>query len=303
MIETMLFRKPVVGDGSIVAGAFTPKAASSVGHGGHAIALIDNKIYVYGGSNAVLNTVMEVYDIATDKWTVVAPVGSPPAGRHNAAFCVLNNKLYLFSGCAAVGWTGWTAEAWCYDFTTKVWTRIANCPVTQGLMTAVAIKGKIYLYGGFQGGGGLTTLLEYDPVNNSYRSIAHTKGGRYGHRCLAINDKMYIIAGHDSTGPVLSTLCYDPSDNTWETLPNIPTGTRHPYAGHIGDFIYVYGGYTGSAASVKLWKYNLVTKVWTALPDGTLTTYLGCAVTTPDGVWAHGGGTDTAVFNTLTKIS
>lgn len=303
MIESLLFNKSIKDDGGNIKGDFVSKTASSVGHGGHAIALIDNKIYAYGGSNAVLNTVMEVYDIATDKWTVVPPVGSPPPGRHNAAHCVLNNKLYLFSGCAAVGWTGWTAEAWVYDFATKVWSRLANTPVTQGLMTAVPINGKIYLYGGFQGGGGLTTLLEYDPSSNTYRSISHTMGGRYGHRCLAINNKMYVIAGHDYTGPVLSTLCYDPSNNTWETLPNIPVGTRHLYAGNIGDYIYVYGGYTGSAASLKLWKYNILTKVWTALPDGTLNTYLGCTVTTPDGVWAHGGTTDTAVFNNLTKIS
>lgn len=67
----MLFRKTGDNDGSAVKGTFTTKAASSVGHGGHAIALIDNKIYAYGGSNAALNTVMEVYNIATKVWAAL----------------------------------------------------------------------------------------------------------------------------------------------------------------------------------------------------------------------------------------
>jgi N-acetylneuraminic acid mutarotase len=72
---------------------------------GTACAVIDNKIYVAGGSAASFNpsNILEVYDPATDNWT---PKANMLAARYYPQGAVLNDTFYVSGGIIGSPWTG-----------------------------------------------------------------------------------------------------------------------------------------------------------------------------------------------------
>jgi N-acetylneuraminic acid mutarotase len=68
----------------------------SEGRGGLAAAVLDGRIYVFGGELPfrVLN-LTEMYDPATNSWWVKAPM---PTGRHGLGAVAVGNRIYVVSG-------------------------------------------------------------------------------------------------------------------------------------------------------------------------------------------------------------
>lgn len=275
------------------------KASNSVKNG-HCLVMIGNLIYSYGGSFGAPNNIMEVYDITTDTWSAVTFNNAAPAGRHSPGFCLLDDKLYMFGGSLGTSWGPMSNEAWCYDFATKLWTKLANYPVALALVSAVAIKGKIYLFGGFTGSGPSSPFHEYNPVANTYRNINHSLASRYAHRAVAINDQMYIFGGSVGSTAVKESWKYDPSTNTWTSLMPPPEARPHAYAVAIGTLVYIYGGRQGneSIAIKKLYRFNAITNSWIEMPIGPSLYYLGGAVANTNAIFLHGGMDETTLNST-----
>ncbi|WDK23675.1 kelch domain-containing protein [Colletotrichum graminicola] len=67
--------------------------------GSHSTALVDGKIYTFGGEgnpvgNGIFNNV-EVYDVKADSWEVLAPMPEP---RHGTAAAVVDGRVYIPGG-------------------------------------------------------------------------------------------------------------------------------------------------------------------------------------------------------------
>jgi len=276
---------------NLIVGNYSNMANMPTGRNGEAIALFEGSIYVWGGSYGALNNTMDRYDIATNTWSSVAPANSAPAPRHNTGHCFFNGKLYIFGGSTGVNWGPMTNEAWSYDFATKIWTKLANYPVSLALVSAAVVNGKIYLFGGYTGSAANSPFHEYDPATDTYRTITHSQSARYAQRAVGYGGKFYIFGG--STGPaaVLDTLSYDPSNNTWVTLKQNPYGKPHSYVSIIDHLVYVYAGRQGNdpAPINKLMRYNIQTGNWTELPAGGTPNYLGACVATQNAIYAVGG--------------
>jgi len=276
---------------NLIAGNYSNMAPSPTARSGEVIALFEGGIYVWGGSYGALNNTMERYDIASNTWSSVAPANSAPTPRHNPGHCFLDGKLYIFGGSTGVNWGPMTNEAWSYDFATKIWTKLANYPVSLALVSAAAVNGKIYLFGGFTGTGASSPFHEYDPVANTYRTITHSQYARYGQRAVGYGGKFYIFGGSIGSSTVLDTLSYDPSNNTWATLKQNSYGRPHAYLSIIDHLVYVYAGRQGNEAGPinKLMRYNIQTGNWTELPAGGVPNYMGACVATQNAIYAVGG--------------
>lgn len=285
---------------NIIQGVYANMTPSPTVRNGQCLVMIGNLIYSFGGSFGVLNNTMEVYDINTDTWAAVTFNNAAPAARHSAAYCLLDNKLYMFGGSLGTSWGPMSNEAWCYDFATKLWTKLANYPVSLALVTAVAINGKIYLLGGFNGSGATSPFHEYDPIANTYRAITHSLSARYGHKAVVVNNVMYVFGGSTGPNPVLESWMYNPATNVWTPLKPMPEGKPHSYVVAIGTLIYIYGGRQGneSAAIKKLYRYNTGTGNWTEMPAGSSLYYLGAAVANANAIYMHGGMDVTTLAST-----
>lgn len=284
---------PTLGGDSLpylLKGEYTTMAPSGTARNGQCNVLVGDTIYSYGGSYNSPNNTMEKYHIPSNTWSAVTPNNAAPTARHSPAFCLHEGKLYMFGGATGTTWSGFSNEAWCFDFATLLWTKLANYPVSLAICTAVVINGKIYILGGYNGAAS-SPLYEYDPATDTYRAISHSLTARYGHKAVAYNGKMYVFSG--STGAAAVTECrsYDPATNTWVTLKPAPAGKAHSYIAIIGYLVYLYGGRQGSepAAINKLYRYNITTGNWTELPAGPSTLYLGAGVATNGAMYIHGG--------------
>ncbi|MNM47265.1 N-acetylneuraminate epimerase precursor [compost metagenome] len=283
---------PALGDSTLpylLKGVYSNLAAGSIGRNGQCMALIGNSIYAFSGSFGSLNTVMEKYDIEANTWSIVTPNNAGPTGRHSPGYCVLNGKLYLFGGSTGTSWGPMSNEAWCFDFATLLWTKLANYPVSLALVSACAINGKIYLLGGFTGSGASSPFHEYDPATDTYRTIAHSRSARYGHKAVAVDGKMYLFGGSIGPSAVSEAWSYDPATNIWTALKQMAAGKPHSYVAVIGYLIYIFGGRQGNEPQPinKLYRYNTQTGNWTELPSGPTSYYLGGCVATESAMYLH----------------
>ena len=108
-------------------------------------AVVDGKIYVFGGSPewAVPLAATEAYDPATDTWTKLADMPTPRTGIWAAA---LNGKIYVVGGIA------WENEALAtveeYDPATDSWRSMADMPTPRFLLPVEAVGDEVYAIGG-----------------------------------------------------------------------------------------------------------------------------------------------------------
>ena len=111
--------------------------------------MVNGKIYVIGGETSLharASATVEEYDPATDTWARKADIPTP---RARSASCVVDGKIYVFGGGTGGG-SGYpvmsTVEA--YDPATDTWTRKADMPRVNELLSTSVVGGRIYAIGG-----------------------------------------------------------------------------------------------------------------------------------------------------------
>jgi len=197
----------------------------------------------------------------TDKY---AKVPEPAEEYTNV---VLNNKLYLIGGNAAVLTPGaravHPARVLEYDLAGDKWTQKKQAPFFADHMSAAAYNGKIYVFGGTGAmrqedpNATLNTSWEYDPAADTWKALAAMPSKRTASAATEFGGKIYLIGGStDITSPTGQNLnaglvvgtndTYDPATNRWESHKVMPTPRNHPAVGVVAGKIYVIGGRIGA---------------------------------------------------------
>jgi N-acetylneuraminic acid mutarotase len=139
---------------------------------------------------------------------------------------------------------------------------------------AAELNGKIYLFGGFIGGGthvdGQPSAFEYDPSLNTWRLLAPMKAGRGSPGAAAADGTICVIGGRDPTGKTVNTnSAYDPATNTWkDDLAPLPQARDHLAIGLIDGKVHLVGGRFGAATDPTNEHdiYDPKTNTWTSGP-------------------------------------
>jgi Kelch motif protein len=163
----------------------------------------NGKIYVAGGfiGGSSVTNALRIYDIATNTWTSGANMPTSP-GVEAAAGAVVNGKFYVMGGD---DFTNGLNTNFIYDIATNTWSTGAPLPDSRTNTCGTAESGVIFVYGGVILPAFTTTdtLLEYDPVANSWTNIgsAGTAGhGNYGGIAPWQTGQLLIADGADSMG-------------------------------------------------------------------------------------------------------
>ena len=207
------------------------------GHGGH--------VYAIGGRpTALVGTRLERYTVATDTWTTMTAM---PTARAASTVAVIGNALYVMGGRAADGPCGVPALATVerYDIDTDTWSLVSPLPAARSDFAAVAVGGKIYVFGGCDGALRLNNVDVYNPVTDTW-STAPTDlpgGPRFVLQAGRIGNLVYVIGGGNAAGVVTGLVeVYNTVRDTWSTAAPMPTPRGESGVYSHGARIYVPGG-------------------------------------------------------------
>lgn len=120
-----------------------------------AAAVIDGRLYVVGGRQAVKQAdgslrqvnvpALEVYDPARDRWTSRAPM---PQAQGGLAAAALDGRLYAFGGEQWVPEQKVFAEAWVYEPKRDSWAALPALPTPRHGLGAATLGNRIHVFGG-----------------------------------------------------------------------------------------------------------------------------------------------------------
>ncbi len=168
------------------------------------------------------------------------------------------------------------ANAYKMNVVSGAWSPIANLPTGKQQIGAAAIKGKVYVPGGYVGSFTPTTSAHaYDPATNTWTAIANmpTAVGDYAIASYA-DSLMYIVGGYNGTTDVTTVQIYNVNTNTWTTGTAFAgTAVSGGRMGITGNKIVLVGGYNQvTETSDQAWLGTINTSnpsqiTWTALPS------------------------------------
>ena len=131
------------------------------------------------------------------------------------------------------------------------WAKLEPLPTIRRDLGVAAVNEKIYVIGGRNDDGYLSTNEEYDPATNTWTTKTPMPTPRSDFGIAVVNDKIYCIGGiidFDWSGYGKGILCavnevYDPLTDTWENKTSMPTQRQRPKANVVNGKIYVMGGF------------------------------------------------------------
>jgi len=198
-----------------------------------AVQVVDNKLYVIGGSYASVAAVSTVweYDAVLDTWTSKS---SMPTGRRSLASATVDGRIYTISGVDTGNMISAAVEM--YDPSSNTWEIKSPHPLPRQYLTAEAVNGKIYTFGGNEYS---NKVHEYDPVLDSWTEKSPMPLYISTPNSVTVGDKIFVVGGSGSRDVIM----YDPVADSWETLlDSLPTERSLPLTGEVNGKIYVIGG-------------------------------------------------------------
>ncbi|MCS7033264.1 MAG: hypothetical protein NZ561_04610, partial [Phycisphaerae bacterium] len=211
--------------------------------------VINGKLYVFGGVRYINNVrnfydYTQIYDPATNRWTLGAPVPFKTAAAQTA---LIGGKVYLAGGITEGNVT--TNRAARYDPATNTWTNLANMPgVGRNSAPAGTDGTRLYVFGGRVGGDNpenpRSDILVYSPTSNTWQTLAQTlpvgRGGIV--KAPFINGEFYLMGGETTSSVVGRVDAFNPSSGSFRRLPDMPTPRHGIYPILHNGAIHVPGG-------------------------------------------------------------
>ncbi|MEM2108526.1 MAG: kelch repeat-containing protein [Candidatus Bathyarchaeia archaeon] len=210
---------------------------------GHALAVYQNKIYIFESDGRTY-----VYDPATDTWETKTPMPTP---RTQLTANVVNGKIYLIGGRTGGQYTI-TALNEVYDIATDSWTTKASIPNPVTLYASAVVDGKIYIIGGqneFTQSVNLALVQIYDPATDTWSFGAPIPKIVWNAAAIATTGvwapkRIYVIGGIPDKSMDGTTLnqVYNPENDSWTLGKSMPTARFQLHVAVVNDMIYAMGG-------------------------------------------------------------
>ena len=218
---------------------------------------IDGKIYAIGGNldggqtGFRTVTTLEVYDPASNSWTIKQPMSVNRSLLFAAT--ATNGKIYVMGGVQTNNQPPVSTVEEC-DPVTDSWTTKSNMPVgTYGASAVAASNGKIYIIGGGDLSQNFAAVYEDDPDTDTWVSRTSMPFARNSNGAIEGDDGKIYAFGATTGGGASSVDVYDPLTDIWTSGPVMPaTRSRFGAAKAANGAIYVVGGtYNGSQSDTN----------------------------------------------------
>ncbi|MCL2358826.1 kelch repeat-containing protein [Candidatus Bathycorpusculum sp.] len=149
--------------------SWTTKAPLPKAVKGYGSAVVNNKIYVIGGSNQTYSTSNsglvnnnQVYDVQTDQWTSARAF--PFTVSRGAAVATTGyhapQRIYYFGGFSAEK----NNRTEMFDPVTNSWNTLESMPRLKERLGVVSVSDVLYIIGGFDGNEWVSTVEQFKPM-------------------------------------------------------------------------------------------------------------------------------------------
>jgi N-acetylneuraminic acid mutarotase len=210
-------------------------------------------LYVASGRSTSTGTLIgdfDSYNTATNTWAVLPPV---PTMRAGDAVAYAAGGVYVIGGRTlgsgpCTGGQLSTVER--FDVASGTWSTKAPLPAAVGDAGAMAVGGKIYVFGGcrFNPTTGKLTILKtayvYTPSSNTWAALPSLPVASSGFYGLGVKgSKIYIIGGYNGTGtPNGNVQIFNVTTSTYSAGPTMTTPRGEMGLASVGGKIYAVGG-------------------------------------------------------------
>ena len=138
---------------------------------------------------------------------------------------------------------------------TSPWKKGAPFPEADEELYGVTTNGKLYVFGGWDGGKARGVAYEYDPATDKWTKKSSMPRPAHHAALAAANGKIYVMGGFvppkdtaipvgGAWEPIDNAWEYDPAADSWKSLPPLPGKRGSAVAAEVGGKIYVIGGAT-----------------------------------------------------------
>jgi N-acetylneuraminic acid mutarotase len=235
-----------------------------------AVAALDGKIYVVGGSvtGRMVLSQNEQYDPATESWLERAPL---PRALTHIGLAALNGTLYAVGGFASA-----TADhedavdtLYAYDPKSDSWRSLAKLPSPRGSVGVAALDGKLHVVGG-RGPDKQTIAAHsvYDPATDRWSEAAPLGRARDHLALVVANGALHVIGGRYDGSQNNSDLheIYDQASDRWQSAPRLLTPRSSMAATVAQGMILVDGGECRNGTTyVENEGFDFATNAWAVL--------------------------------------
>ena len=143
---------------------------------------------------------------------------------------------------------------------TSPWKKGAPFPEADEELYGVTTNGKLYVFGGWDGGKARGVAYEYDPATDKWTKKTSMPRPAHHAALAAANGKIYVMGGFvppkdtaipvgGAWEPIDNAWEYDPAADSWKSLPPLPGKRGSAIAAEVGGKIYVIGGATTTEGS------------------------------------------------------
>jgi N-acetylneuraminic acid mutarotase len=191
----------------------------------HASAYLNGKIYRIAGAAIGTDFHVEVYDIATNSWSMAA---NYPFANHNLMAAALGSYIYAGGGNASPD------KTYRYDPSTDTWddASIADLPAGRSSAASGAYNGRWLLAGGDVNFAISNSVIAWDPATNTWSNLPNMVQARDNLEGATAGQSFYAVAGDSGPGtPTNDNQQYTETCATPTPTPSpTPTPTVTPTA-------------------------------------------------------------------------
>ena len=248
--------------------------------------------YVIGGypSTRVTVNVVQVYNVATDHWTLAAPM---PVGLNHPMPAALNGKIYVIGGQTDPN-TAYVNLVQEYDPATNGWRARAPMPTARSAGAAVVIDGKIYVAGGRPPRG--ADFAVCDPAKDEWTTLPNLPTQRNHLMALGHEGKLYVVGGRFEGGFTSlgadAVEIFDPKTGVWTKGAAMPKARGGLNGVVANGCMHFFGGEFATGVHPDHHVYHPRTDRWTSLPDMPMPVHGVTGLHFQDGlIYLPGGGT------------
>ncbi|MEX2400232.1 MAG: kelch repeat-containing protein [Rhodothermales bacterium] len=235
-----------------------PRAVSHVG-----AALVDGRIWIVGGFEGdhpgPAVDIVQIYDIATDIWTVGPSLPSP---RASGTLALLGRNLHYVGGLLPDRQTDIGDHLVLdVDRPENGWTAAAPLPQPRNHLSSGVFEGKLYAVGGQFGHDGGRTLSAhihvYDFASDTWSRKANLPLRRsHAEASTFFYNRQLIMAGGVGPGPNRTAsldlmTAYDPRSDSWSELDVLPEKLLGPEVRVINERFVAANGSIGLSGNAQ----------------------------------------------------